>query len=500
MTSRKSSLPEFQLQRIKTLLVTVVTCLLLSVPVAQASTNVELESMTYDYLLRLEAEGLIRSGMLTIRPLSRKEVARLVLEADRNAAGRGPHLRRIIEYLKERYRAEIEGARYIKPLNTLYARAVYADTNEFSKVLNYNNTGDVYARGPNFRSGFTSNAELGFFSFYVNPEFRYSDGNMNLVLKRVYGTFEFLGLALELGKDSQWWGPGYHGAMLFSDNPEPIPMIRLGNPEPAALPWIFRYLGTFRFTTFLAEMESERVFPEPFFWGIRFALKPSSYLDLGIERTFFLGGRGEDEDFSAWYKTMVFENGYDVPADGHDVPNDQHVAADVKLTMPFRWQPLQLYGELAAEDIARNITIKGGYLAGVYLPRIFGLDSVDLRGEYARSRRILYRHNIYRSGYTYKGRLIGHHMGGDATDLFVSTSVYGAGDTKYTFYYDREKKGLTRSTPQESQEFVLALRRKVSERTSVSFKSGYENIRNTGYIAGNDTDAILVELSFESAW
>ncbi|NOZ25113.1 MAG: hypothetical protein GXO94_03345 [Nitrospirae bacterium] len=486
--------------RIGLRLVIIAICLFLAVPDTHAATNVAIESTTYDHLMRLEAEGLIRSGILTIRPLSRKEVARLVLEAEGNAADRGPRIRRIIEYLKERFRAEIEGARYVKPLATLYGKVVYADTNEFSKVLNYNNTGDFYKRGPNFRFGLTSNAELGLFSFYVNPEFRYSDGNIILVLKRVYGTFELLGLALQVGRDSQWWGPGYHGAMLFSDNPDPIPMIRLGNPTPVSLPWIFRYLGTFRFSTFLAEMESDRVFPEPFFWGLRLTLKPSAYLDLGLQRTFFLGGRGETETFSAWYKTMVFENGYDVPQDGHDVPNDQHVGADVKITLPFRWQPLQMYGEIAAEDISSNVTIKGGYLTGVYLPRIFGLDFIDLRGEYARSRKILYHHNIYRSGYTYKRRLIGHHMGGDATDLFVSTSVYGAGDTKYTLYYDREKKGLTRSTPQVSQEFVLAMRQAVSDRTTLSLKWGYEKIRNTGYITGNDTDGILVEFSFESRW
>jgi len=473
---------------------------LLFAPVTHASTNVETESITYDYLLRLEAEGLIQSGILTTRPLSRNEVARLVLEAERNAGGKSPHIRQIIEYLKERYRAQIERARYFKPIDTLYGKYIHADSNAFSNVLNYNNAGDFYKRGSNFRLGFSSDAELGFFSFYLNPEIRYSRDDTALIMKRIYGTFDLLGLELELGKDSQWWGPGYHGTMLFTNNPEPMTMIKLTNPHPFLLPWIFKYLGPFKFTTFLTKLEADRVMPEACFWGLRLNLKPMSYLDLGIERTFFLGGRGQNEDFHAWYKTMIFVNGFDDPNDGPDVPNDQHVGADVKITMPFRWQPLQMYGEIAAEDISRHLTIKGGYLLGIYLPRIFSLDTIDLRGEYARTRKILYTHRKFRSGYTYRRRLIGHHMGNDAEDIFVGTSLYGDANTKYSFYYDREKKGITRKTPQVSQEFVLALRQKVSDRTALTLKGGYEKIRNTGYIGGNDTDSIVFELSFDSNW
>ncbi len=481
----------------------IVICILLFAPDTIASTNVEINGITYDLLSRLEAEGLIRSGILTTKPLNRKEVARLILEAERNSEGESPHILQIITFLKERFRAQIEGARYIKPVDTLYGKYVYSGSNNSSntsKLLNYNNYGDLYKKGSNFRFGFSSNVDLGFFSFYINPEFRYSDDDIYLTMKRIYGTLDFLGLELELGKDSQWWGPGYHGAMLFSNNPEPMTMIKLGNPHPFLLPWIFKYLGLFKFTTFLTQLEADRAFPEPYFWGLRVNLKPVSYFEIGVERTFFLGGRGEDEDFRAWYKTMTFVNGYDIPKDGPDVPNDQHVGADVKITIPFKWQPFQLYGEIAAEDISRNITIKGGYLAGIYLPRIFNLDTIDLRVEYARTRKILYHHKIYRSGYTYKGRLIGHHMGSDAEDLFVGASLYGTGSTKYSFYYDREKKGLTGKNPEVSHEFVLALRQKVSKRTDLSLKGGYEKDRDSGHIPGNNTDNIVFELSFDSKW
>ena len=54
-------------------------------PYAHASTNVDIGDETYGILARLEAEGLIQSGLLTTRPISRMEVQRLLEEAEKNS-------------------------------------------------------------------------------------------------------------------------------------------------------------------------------------------------------------------------------------------------------------------------------------------------------------------------------------------------------------------------------------------------------------------------------
>ena len=54
------------------------------VQTSMASTSVPVGDDTYNVLLRLEAEGVIQSALLTTEPLSRKEVARLIVEAERN--------------------------------------------------------------------------------------------------------------------------------------------------------------------------------------------------------------------------------------------------------------------------------------------------------------------------------------------------------------------------------------------------------------------------------
>ena len=268
-----------------------------------ASTNVNVDDDTYGLLLRLEAEGVIQSGLLTTGPLSRREIMRLILEAERNSEGKSPFLQQQIQSLKKRFRDEFNNMKYIKPLDKMNIDYIYSD--QIPSELNYNNNGDNYVEDSNIRFGLSSRAEFGGFSFYINPEIRYSDSDTALIMKRAYGVLSFLGLELELGKDSQWWGPGYHGAMLVSNNAEPLTMVKLTNPHPVFLPWLFKYLGPFRFTMFVSRLEKERTVPNPYLWGMRFNFKPLPYIEIGILRTALLGGKGRPEDLNTWWKSFT---------------------------------------------------------------------------------------------------------------------------------------------------------------------------------------------------
>ncbi len=118
-----------------------------------------------------------------------------------------------------------------------------------------------------------------------------SEEGADLTLKGAYGVVSFLGLDLTVGKDSQWWGPGYHGSLLLSNNAEPFTMVRLENPEPVLLPWILKYLGPFRWTFFVTRLEHDRRdVPEPYLWGMRIDFKPHPYVEIGLQRTAMLGG------------------------------------------------------------------------------------------------------------------------------------------------------------------------------------------------------------------
>ena len=58
---------------------------------------------------------------------------------------------------------------------------------------------------------------------------------------------------------------------------------------------------------------------------------------------------------------------------------------------------------------------------------------------------VFYTHSLYQSGYTYKGRVIGHHIGTDASDLFIRVSHYIRDDVVVGLEFDRETIGLSSS-------------------------------------------------------
>jgi len=445
---------------------------------------------SYDILYRLEAEGIIQSGLLTTKPLSYREVVRLISEAERNAEGRSIFIQNLVKSLKERFKDESDDVKYIKPVDLLYSRYVYADSD--IQALYYNNDGDLYEKGSNLRVGFTSRAELGWLSFYINPEFRYSDADSDLIVKRVYGVLNFLGLELTAGKDSQWWGPGNHGAILVSNNAEPMTMLRLTNPQPVILPWIFKYLGPFRFVVFATRLEKERDVPEPYLWGMRVNFKPHPYLEIGLQRTALLGGKGRPEDLSTWWKSFT-ALGETAVVNAVDDVGDQRAGFDVKLTLPFKWQPLQVYAEAAGEDEAGGLPYKWAYLTGLYLPRILNLERIGFRAEYATThvsgyQDVWYTHGIYGpKAYTYKGRIIGHHMGTDSKDIFLEVSyLIPERNGRISIFYDRQEHNLSETIREKKDEVDVNVDIKLAKDLKVKTSYGYGKIKNMGNIPGED--------------
>jgi hypothetical protein len=492
----------------------------------EASTYVPLDDYAYEMTAHLEAEGVIESGLTSMKPLSRKEMARLAIEAEKNAAGKSASIRAMAGYLKERFADEINGRRFVKPIDSLSLR--YAYNSSDAQALIYNNNGDQYRKGSNERADLTSMAELGWLSFYVTPEVRYpdndteplksaqkavdsplvcgsdcdavwdSDKGVDISLKSAYAVASFLGLDLIAGKAPQWWGPGYHGALLLSNNAEPFTMIRIENPEPVLLPWIFRYLGPFRVAFFVTKLEHDRNdVPEPYFWGMRLDFKPHPRVEIGLQRTAILCGEGRTCDAGTWWKSFTGrgENVSDVEA------GDQKAGFDIKVTMPFRVQPVQIYTEISGEDEANGTPSRLAYLGGIYLPRILGADKLSFRAEYATDHidghpNYWYWHHIYQSGYTYNGRIIGHHMGSDSKDFFAEVSYRLTDRGDYlAVAYDREEHNLSEPVRAKKDEVSLNVEYSVMKNMRVSATYGYGKIENFENVSGDNKNVNLAAIT-----
>jgi hypothetical protein len=457
-------------------------------------------------LSRLEAEGVVRSALLTTRPISRSEAMRLLHEAEQNSEGSSAFIKSLVHELELRLRTEESQPGSLKLLDTVYAK--YINTNadvrtltygiapEKEQALNHNNDGDLYERGSNGRIGFTSRVEdAARLSFFLNPEFKtaQSDGS-KLTIRQGYAVLDF-GWDLVAGKEAQWWGPGYHGAILLTNNAEPFTLVRISNPHPVILPWVFKYLGPFGFTFFVTQLEKERAdVPEPYLWGMRLNFKPHPSIEIGLARTALLGGQGRPTNAQIWWNSLTGRGEHCTDPNGcADEAGDQRAGYDLKLSLPFDVQPLQLYMEADGEDSYQKFMPRyWAYLYGLYLPRVLSVERLEFRFEWARTfdkradkPTTWYLNNIYTSGYTYHGLIIGHHMGTDSRDAFTElTYRFPEKKARVSLAFDRIEHALSQDIHETERDISLHAALALTDDLDLDLVYGYAWIDNKENISG----------------
>jgi hypothetical protein len=420
---------------------------------ALVSTNVPLDHWSYPAVDKLADYGLLDSAMLTTKPISRIEMARHIgqamyrLHQEENPPDVLPA---IVERLKREFEGELmtigvldgfSAGTSVKPVEDPYGKYVYARREPDIE----NARGDTFRRGSNWRAGFASRGTLlDEFAFYLHPEYGGSFDEIDDVdLVEGYGKAMAGPIEIELGKDSLWWGPGHHGSILMSNNASPFTMIKVTNPQPLELPWILQGLGPFRAQWFLTDLGNDRVLPGTNLTGLRLNVRPSPLLELGASRVIMFGGRGLPHVGVFDYARMFLMK-------SEQATNNQIAGLDGSLLVPLGKNPLlrsvKLYADAAGEDEAGAMPSKWSFLLGARLCDILRTGRTDLRVEYADTHRVLYRHTVYASGYTYEDRFIGHDMGPDAQDLFVQLSHYFTNDLVVDVAFDRQTLDMSGAT------------------------------------------------------
>jgi hypothetical protein len=269
----------------------------------------------------------------------------------------------------------------------------------------------------------------------VRPEGTLNEEASRFRLGETYVKLERWNIELEVGRDSLWWGPGFHGALILSNNARPLDMVKLSSAEAFVLPWIFRYLGPFKVTWFLGQLEEDRDFPHAKVAGLRLNFAPASWAEVGLSRVMQFGGEGRpspdvgDIPRLLGARTSTQEGGIDDPTNTNEVYaiDVAFVIRGVDRLVPLA-RTVQLYAEYGFENLGGGPSgrtpypARGAALVGLYVPDLFLSAQADLRVEYTNLSRIWYIHSIYTSGFTLDGRVLGHQVGGDAESLYVRTT------------------------------------------------------------------------------
>src|SRR2546427_5562798 len=249
---------------------------------AVASVNLPLHHWSYEAIERLVALGVIDRAMVVTKPYSRKQAAKYVaraleriradqVPADGQQVLAEPLMERLMQFLQpelidlgavsatsneqrvggqEQRATSNEQRDAIRVGGRLQIEGDAFSVGKGTVRLRQNDMGQYYANGEQVQSDFRGWLELtDAFALSVDPKFISNQhalglgataNSRNIYMQELNAKFTGGNVTFQVGRSSLWWGPGYHGTLLVSDNHFPLGMLPLWRGEPFWLPWGFR--------------------------------------------------------------------------------------------------------------------------------------------------------------------------------------------------------------------------------------------------------------------
>jgi hypothetical protein len=220
--------------------------------------------------------------------------------------------------------------------------------------------------------------------------------------------------AISFGQEETSWGVSHYNQLSQSNNAQPFPALRIQNIHPGHLPWIFRYLGLYRYQAFLGQLNSGRTFSRPWISGHVITFRTLPFFEWGIDHAIMFGGSGNDTYSAAGFLGDV--TGLST-GNAHTANTNTRFGIFGKAYIA-RLRDSQLYGEILSEDYFQaggntgiKLPFKGpSYTAGLYVPRLSIDGRTTARFEYALTDKEYSTHNdsLY---WSYNNALMGSSLG-----------------------------------------------------------------------------------------
>jgi hypothetical protein len=337
---------------------------------------VPIDHWAYAALYRLAAHGLAPLWAASTRPLPRLELARMVAEALERAAQReaagvplGRGARADLSALRDEFAEDLhalETARSGRPLPTTMAVGAAA-------------TARVLEGAP--------------------PRFvRHTGGGVEL--DRLYLAGRIGDVAVQAGRDRRWWGPGFRGAFLLSDNAGPLDALTLTLTA-----------GRVRAVGLVAPLAHAR-----YLYGLRADWRARDDLRVGLGEVILRVG-GEDN-------------------------------VNFILDVDWRLQPgMVAYGEVYVDDLTglagpgNPFPHRLGGAVGLFLADPFGDGRTSVRFEHSRASNWIYATFNPAENYIRNGRALGHWCAPDCELWSVTVVRVLSPAASLTMGYDLIRKG-----------------------------------------------------------
>ncbi|MDO8432787.1 MAG: capsule assembly Wzi family protein [Candidatus Binatus sp.] len=454
---------------------------------AHASTYVvyiPLDDPAYDEFETLTGLGVLNTYLDEIKPISRVEAARLILEAGKNSReSEQPNLlaESIISSLRHQFAEEVnwleqnrENGRptTIHPFTRIEIESLYSSgdrrywqtqspnsglhAQEGTPLLPYND-GIPTAAGTNEvarMAGWAGASSI--LTFYgegavAGPMTHGIPDTNRLRLISGAAVINLGNTAISFGEEQMAWGPCRFSLLAQGNNAEPFPAIRVQNVHPQLLPGFLKYLGQFRYQAFFGQLGGARYFSHPWIDGQIFSFKPLPALEFGITHTIMFGGAHNDN-----YSALGFfgrATGFNTGS-SNGANTNSRVGAYVSLVIP-RLRRTQLYYEILGEDFfqpfGKSFAVKTpfkspSYTFGIYAPQLTADGLTDARAEYTvlDANYSVHNDSLY---WTNKNALMGDSLGSGAWRVSAQVGRWFNYRNKLGAEFFYERRSMTELVP-----------------------------------------------------
>jgi hypothetical protein len=322
-----------------------------------------------------------------------------------------------------------------------------------------NDFGRPYGEGFNSVTGVEASAEAGPFALFVRGEYQHAPATGSYgatVLQSIADadltrpvssataainrfrlldstvSFAFHNYQVSFGKQSLWMGPGETGPLLFSDNAEPVLMLKIDPVSPYEVPLLSKLFGPMKVEYFLGQLAGHQfelngadpnnpllgpggIDPQPFIDGAKLSFKPTTNLELGFGFTAQFVGPGLPFTFENFFKTFYSHTSGNTI--GGNNPGKRIASADISYRVK-NWLTIYL-DSLVVDEFSPVGSARALVNPGIYLPRIPKIPKLEFRAEGVHEPLtsefapgfVYYGVRRFRSGYTNQGNLMGNWIG-----------------------------------------------------------------------------------------